>query len=91
MTKYLRKNPEEIKVWLASTKHRTKKLDRYQQEIVEEWNTITKKLHANTIVLDMPSLVTTQYKNSMGIFIADLVLRILSWIAQDESDRIRKW
>lgn len=38
----------------------------------------------------MPLLDTTQYKDSMGTFIADLVLQILSWMAQEERDRIRK-
>jgi DNA invertase Pin-like site-specific DNA recombinase len=38
----------------------------------------------------MPLLDTTQYKDSSGTFIADLVLQILSWMAQEERDRIRK-
>jgi DNA invertase Pin-like site-specific DNA recombinase len=42
------------------------------------------------VVLDMPLLDTTQYKDSSGTFIADLVLQILSWMAQEERDRIRK-
>ena len=35
VTKYLKKNPEEVALWLASTKSRTKKLDRYQKEILD--------------------------------------------------------
>ncbi len=68
-------------------------LDRFgrnKEEIVQEWNDITKELQADIVVLDMPLLDTTQYKDSMGTFIADLVLQILSWIAQEERDRIRK-
>ncbi|MDE0582901.1 recombinase family protein, partial [Planococcus sp. A6] len=42
------------------------------------------------VVLDMPLLDTTQYKDSMGTFIADLVLQILSWMAEEERQRIRK-
>jgi DNA invertase Pin-like site-specific DNA recombinase len=41
-------------------------------------------------VLDMPLLDTTKYRDSLGTFISDLVLQILSWIAEDERDRIRK-
>lgn len=41
-------------------------------------------------MLDMPLLDTTQYKDSMGTFIADLVLQILSWMAEEERERIRK-
>lgn len=68
-------------------------LDRFgrnKEEILQEWDDITKNLQADIIVLDMPLLDTTQYKDSMGSFIADLVLQILSWVAQDERDRIRK-
>jgi DNA invertase Pin-like site-specific DNA recombinase len=59
---------------------------------LQEWNDITKNIQADIIVLDMPLLDTTQYKDSMGTFIADLVLQILSWMAQEERerDRIRK-
>ena len=38
----------------------------------------------------MPLLDTTQYKDSMGTFIADLVLEILFWMAEEERERIRK-
>src|SRR5699024_9203497 len=68
-------------------------LDRFggnKDETLEEWNTITKELQADIVVLDMPLLDTSQYKDSMGTFIADLVLQILSWVAQDERERIRK-
>jgi DNA invertase Pin-like site-specific DNA recombinase len=40
--------------------------------------------------MDMPLLDTTKYRDSMGTFISDLVLQILSWIAEDERQRIRK-
>ncbi|MED3821994.1 recombinase family protein, partial [Priestia aryabhattai] len=48
------------------------------------------EIEADIVVLDMPLLDTTQYKDSLGTFIADLVLQILSWMAQEERDRIRK-
>jgi DNA invertase Pin-like site-specific DNA recombinase len=41
-------------------------------------------------VIDMPLLDMTQYKDSLGTFIADLVLQILSWMAEEERERIRK-
>ncbi len=40
--------------------------------------------------MDMQLLDTTQYKDSLGTFIADLVLQILSWMAEEERNRIRK-
>lgn len=70
--------------------HSLDRFGRNKDEIVEEWNTITKELQADIVVMDMPLLDTTQYKDSMGTFIADLVLQILSWVAQDERERIRK-
>ncbi|WP_163527840.1 recombinase family protein [Halobacillus ihumii] len=70
--------------------HALDRFGRNKNEIVEEWNDITKNIQADIVVLDMPLLDTTQYKDSMGTFIADLVLQILSWMAQEERDRIRK-
>lgn len=70
--------------------HSLDRFGRNKNEIVEEWNDITKNIQADIVVLDMPLLDTTQYKDSMGTFIADLVLQILSWVAQEERDRIRK-
>lgn len=70
--------------------HSLDRFGRNKEEIVQEWNAITKEIQADIVVLDMPLLDTTQYKDSMGTFIADLVLQILSWMAQEERDRIRK-
>lgn len=70
--------------------HSLDRFGRNKDEIVQEWNAITKELGSDIVVLDMPLLDTTQYKDSMGTFIADLVLQILSWVAQDERERIRK-
>ncbi|WP_020006634.1 recombinase family protein [Salinicoccus albus] len=70
--------------------HSLDRFGRNKEKIVEKWNAITKELQADIVVMDMPLLDTTQYKDSMGTFIADLVLQILSWIAQDERERIRK-
>lgn len=70
--------------------HSLDRFGRNKDEILQEWNTIIKELQADIVVLDMPLLDTSQYKDSMGTFIADLVLQILSWVAQDERERIRR-
>jgi DNA invertase Pin-like site-specific DNA recombinase len=70
--------------------HSLDRFGRNKEEILEEWNDITKNIQADIVVLNMPLLDTTQYKDSLGTFIADLVLQILSWMAQEERDRIRK-
>ncbi|MED3949885.1 MULTISPECIES: recombinase family protein [Priestia] len=70
--------------------HSLDRFGRNKEEILQEWNAITKEIEADIVVLDMPLLDTTQYKDSLGTFIADLVLQILSWMAQEERDRLRK-
>jgi DNA invertase Pin-like site-specific DNA recombinase len=70
--------------------HSLDRFGRNKEGILEEWNDITKNIQADIVVLDMPLLDTTQYKNSLGTFIADLVLQILSWMAEEERERIRK-
>ncbi|MDR6997723.1 DNA invertase Pin-like site-specific DNA recombinase [Neobacillus niacini] len=70
--------------------HSLDRFGRNKEEILHKWNDITKNIQADIVVLDMPLLDTTQYKDSLGTFIADLVLQILSWMAQEERDRILK-
>ncbi|WML28399.1 recombinase family protein [Neobacillus sp. OS1-33] len=70
--------------------HSLDRFGRNKEEILQEWNEITKNIQADIVVLDMPLLDTTQFKDSLGTFIADLVLQILSWMAEDERNRIRK-
>jgi DNA invertase Pin-like site-specific DNA recombinase len=70
--------------------HSLDRFGRNKDEILNEWQEITKKIKADIVVLDMPLLDTTKYKDSMGSFISDLVLQILSWMAQEERERIRK-
>jgi DNA invertase Pin-like site-specific DNA recombinase len=70
--------------------HSLDRFGRNKEGILEEWNDITKNIQADIVVLDMPLLDTTQFKDSLGTFIADLVLQILSWMAEEERDRIRK-
>jgi DNA invertase Pin-like site-specific DNA recombinase len=70
--------------------HSLDRFGRNKEEILNEWNDITKNIQADIVVMDMPLLDTTQYKDSLGTFIADLVLQILSWMAEEEHERIRK-
>jgi DNA invertase Pin-like site-specific DNA recombinase len=70
--------------------HSLDRLGRNKQAILDEWNDITKKIKADIVVLDMPLLDTTKHKDSLGNFISDLVLQILSWMAEEERERIKK-
>ena len=70
--------------------HSLDRFGRNKQEILNEWNDLTKNIQADIVVMDMPLLDTTQYKDSLGTFIADLVLQILSWMAEENRNTIRK-
>jgi DNA invertase Pin-like site-specific DNA recombinase len=70
--------------------HSLDRFGRNKEQILHEWNDLTKNIEADIVVMDMPLLDTTQYKDSLGTFIADLVLQILSWMAEEERERIRK-
>ncbi len=65
------------------------RLGRNYGEIQEQWRIITKEKGADVCVIDMPLLDTRQGKDLMGTFIADLVLQILSFTAQNERENIR--
>ena len=66
------------------------RLGRNYKEIQEQWRILTKEKNADICVLDMPLLDTRNGKDLMGTFIADLVLQILSFAAQNERDNIRR-
>jgi len=66
------------------------RLGRNYEEILAQWRTITKDIGADVAVIDMPLLDTRNGKDLMGAFIADLVLQILSFVAQNERETIRK-
>lgn len=67
------------------------RLGRNYDEILEQWRIITKKKKADVVVLDMPLLDTRKKgKDLTGTFVADLVLQILSYVAQTERDNIRQ-
>ena len=66
------------------------RLGRNYEEILEQWRLITKKLRADIKVLDMPLLDTRQNVDLTGTLIADLVLQLLSYVAQAERESIRQ-
>ncbi len=71
--------------------HSIDRLGRNYDMILEEWNRITKTIKADIIVLDMPLLDTTQDRSNLtGKFMADLVLQILSYVAEVERNKIRE-
>lgn len=70
--------------------HSIDRLGRNYKEIQEQWRVLTKDKGADVCVLDMPLLDTRNGKDLMGTFIADLVLQILSFVAQSERENIRK-
>ena len=66
------------------------RIGRNYEEILEEWRKITKDKGADIVVLDMPLLDTRRGKDLIGSFIADLVLQILSFVAQTEREFIHQ-
>ena len=70
--------------------HSIDRLCRNYEEIHAQWRILTKEIKADLCVLDMPLLDTRYGKDLMGTFIADLVLQILSFVAQKERESIKK-
>ena len=66
------------------------RLGRNYVEIQEQWRILTKEKGIDIVVLDMPLLDTRTGKDLMGTFISDLVLQILSFVAQNERENIKK-
>lgn len=66
------------------------RLGRNYEEILEQWRIITKKKQVAVVVLDMPLLDTRQDRDLTGTLIADIVLQLLSYVAQTEREFIRK-
>lgn len=66
------------------------RLGRNYEEIQDQWRRLTKDVGVDVSVIDMPLLDTRNGKDLMGTFIADLVLQILSFVAQNERENIRK-
>ena len=66
------------------------RLGRNYEEVQNQWRFLTKEKEVDICVIDMPLLDTRQGKDLLGTFIADLVLQILSFVAQNEREYIRK-
>ncbi len=67
------------------------RLGRNYDMIIEEWREIINNLNADIYVIDMPLLDTrTESKNLVGKFISDIVLQILSFVAENERENIKK-
>lgn len=66
------------------------RLGRNYEKVQNQWRVLTKEKEVDICVIDMPLLDTRQGKDLMGTFIADLVLQILSFVAQNEREYIRK-
>lgn len=66
------------------------RLGRNYEDIQKQWRMLTKEIGIDICVIDMPLLDTRKGKDLMGTFIADLVLQILSFVAQSERESIKK-
>lgn len=66
------------------------RLGRNYDEILEQWRILTKEKRVDVVVLDMPLLDTRQGKDLTGTLIADIVLQLLSYVAQTEREFIKQ-
>ena len=66
------------------------RLGRNYRDIQEQWKIITKEKGADIVVVDMPLLDTRREKNLLGTFISDIVLALLSFVAENERVNIRQ-
>jgi len=66
------------------------RLGRNYEEIQNQWRTITKERNIDIFVIDMPILDTRQYKDLLGTFINDLILQVLSYVAQNARETNRQ-
>lgn len=66
------------------------RLGRNYEEILNQWRLITKDMKVDVVVIDMPLLDTRRDKNLLGTFISDMVLQLLSFVAQNERENIKK-
>jgi len=66
------------------------RLGRNYEEIQNQWRILAKEKDIDIVVIDMPILDTRQHKDLIGTFISDLVLQVLSFVAQKELENIRK-
>lgn len=66
------------------------RLGRNYEEILKQWQILTKEKGIDVVVLDMPLLDTRRGKDLMGTFLSDIVLQVLSFVAENERTNIRQ-
>lgn len=66
------------------------RLGRNYEEILEQWRVLTKEKKIDIVVLDMPLLDTRRGKDLMGTFLSDIVLQVLSFVAENERKNIKQ-
>ena len=66
------------------------RLGRNYEEILQQWRVLTKEKGVDIVVLDMPLLDTRRGKDLMGTFLSDIVLQVLSFVAENERTTIRQ-
>ena len=66
------------------------RLGRNYEEILQQWRILTKEKQIDIVVLDMPLLDTRRGKDLMGTFLSDIVLQVLSFVAENERENIRQ-
>ena len=66
------------------------RLGRNYKDLNEQWRIITKKKGADIVIIDMPLLDTRREKNLLGTFISDIVLALLSYVAENEKMNIQQ-
>ena len=80
-----RLNPNDV-LYLVSID----RLGRNYEEILRQWQVLTKKKKVDIVVLDMPLLDTRRGKDLLGTFISDIVLQLLSFVAENERNNIHE-
>ena len=84
--KLLRKMKKDDLLYIKSID----RLGRNYAEILEQWRMLTKDKGIDIVVLDMPLLDTRRGKDLMGTFLSDIVLQVLSFVAENERSNIRQ-
>lgn len=84
--KMLRKMEKEDLLYIKSID----RLGRNYAEILQQWSILTKEMGIDIVVLDMPLLDTRRGKDLMGTFLSDIVLQVLSFVAENERINIRQ-
>ena len=83
--KLLRKMKKDDLLYIKSID----RLGRNYEEILQQWRVLTKEKGVDIVVLDMPLLDTRRGKDLMGTFLSDIVLQVLSFVAENERTNIR--